>query len=148
MIADLGFCGRCVNRLRQLIGFLQAFRKLNPTDCAIFLVACPSAACDISTHDTLNRNHLQLSAHHAVTIKFFLLEKFRHIFYINGNHVVRKNIFCHIEPEFRHLCKNCSFFGNHIVQNHIEATDTICRYHDQAVPIVINLTYFTFFDRL
>ena len=33
------------------------------------------------------------------------------------------------------------------IQNHVKAADTVCCNHDQAVAIVINLTYFTFFDR-
>ena len=82
-----------------------------------------------------------------VAFKFLLLEKFRHILYIDRNHMVRKNILCQIKPEFGHLCQNSAFFGHFIVQNHIKTADTVCGNHDQAVAIVINLTYFTFFDR-
>ena len=51
-----------------------------------------------------------------------------------------------IEPEFGHLCQNRTFFGDFVVQNHIEAADAVGSNHDQAVAIIINLTYFTFFD--
>ena len=60
--------------------------------------------------------------------------------------MVGQNILCQIEPEFGHLCQYSAFFGDFIVQNHIETTDTVGGNHDQAVAIVINLTYFTFFD--
>ena len=81
-------------------------------------------------------------------VVLILLKIFRHIFYVCRYHMIWQNIFCHFKPEFRHLCKNRSFFCNYVVQDYIKTTDTICSYHDQTVTIVINLAYFTFFDRL
>ena len=63
----------------------------------IFIAA---TSCDIATNDTFDRKHVQLLAHHGFAFVFFLLEEFRHILCIYRDHMVRKNIFCHIEPEF------------------------------------------------
>ena len=85
--------------------------------------------------------------HHGFSVIFFILEKFRHIFYIYRNHVVWQNIFCHIKPEFRHLCKDSAFFGNLVVQNYVKAADAVSCNHDQAVAVIVDLAYLTFFDR-
>ena len=147
MVADLRLGGRCVNRLRQLVRFLQAFRQLNTADGSVLLVAGPAAACDIAADDALDGKHLKLSAHHGFAPELLLLEVLRHILCVNGNHVVRQNILCHIEPEFGHLSQHCALLCHFIMKNHIEAADTVCRYHNQAVAVVVNLTYLTFFDR-
>ena len=147
MIANLRLGGRGIDRLRKLVGFLQPLRQLDAADGSVFLVACPSASGDISAHNTFNGKHVQFAAHHRFAFKFFLLEKFRHILYVYRNHVIGNNILRHIEPEFRHLCEHSSFFGNFVVQNHVETADAVGSYHDQAVAVVVNLTYFTFFDR-
>ena len=60
--------------------------------------------------------------------------------------MVGQNILCHIEPEFGHLCQYGTFFGDFVVENDIKAADTVSSNHDQAVAVVINLTYFTFFN--
>jgi len=147
VITDLCFGRRGVNRLRQFIGFFQSFRKFNATDFSGFLIALPATSCDISANDALDWQHLQFPAHHTVTVELFLLEEFRHIFHIYRNHVIRNDILCHVKPELGHLCQDSSFFGHFIVQNHIKTADTICSYHDQAVTVIINLTYFSFFNR-
>ena len=108
MQTNLSLCARCVDRLRQLVGLYQSFWQLNAAYGAVLLIACPAASCNISAHDALDRKHLKLPAHHAVSLKTFLPEKFRHIFYVHGNHVVRHDIFGVIEPELRHLGKNCA----------------------------------------
>ena len=148
VVANLSLGRRCVNRLRQLVRLFQTFRKSNSANCTILLVACPAASSDISTNDALNRDHIQLAAHHAVSVKLILLEKLRHIFYINRNHVVRQDILGHIKPELGHLCKNSAFLRYFVVQDHIKTADTVCRNHDQAVSVVVNLAYFAFFNWL
>ncbi len=60
--------------------------------------------------------------------------------------MVRKNVFCQVEPEFGHLGQNSTFLCNFVIQNDVKTADTVCCNHDQAVTIVIDLTYFTFFD--
>ena len=147
MITDLCFGRRGVNRLRQFIGFFQSFRKFDTTDFSGFLIAFPATSCDVATNDTFDRQHLQFPAHHAVAVKFVLPEEFRHIFDIYRNHMVRNDILCHVEPELGHLCQNSTFLGHFVVQDHIKTADTVCCYHDQAVTVIINLTYFSFFNR-
>ena len=83
MITDLCLCRWCVDRLRKLIGLLESLRQLNATNRAILLITCPAASGDISSNDTLDWKHLQLAAHHAVTVKLRLLEEFRHILHID-----------------------------------------------------------------
>ena len=62
--------------------------------------------------------------------------------------MVRNNVFCQIEPELGHLSQNSSFFCNDVIKNHIKTADAVRSNHDKAVAIIINLAYFTFFDRL
>ena len=100
MITDLRLGGRSVDRLRKFIGFLQAFRKLDAADGSVFFIACPSAACDIASYDTLDRKHRELFAHHAVSVEARLAEKLRHVIDVCGDHMVRNDIFCHFKPEF------------------------------------------------
>ena len=49
----------------ELVGFLQAFRKLDVAYSAVLFVVCPAASCDVSTFDTLDRQHVQFTAHHG-----------------------------------------------------------------------------------
>ena len=80
--------------------------------------------------------------------KFFLLEEFRHILYIYGNHVVRDNVFCQVKPELGHLCQySLPLFVTSLCKDNIKATDTVRCNHDQAVSIVIDFTDFSFFNR-
>ena len=148
VVADLSLGRRCVNRLRQLVRLFQTFWKSNSANCTILLVACPAASGDISTNDTLNRNHIQLAAHHAVSVKLILLEKLRHIFYINRNHVVRQDILGHIEPELGHLGEDSALLSHFVFQDHVKTADTVCSNHDQAVSVIVNLAYFAFFNWL
>ena len=62
--------------------------------------------------------------------------------------MVGKNILGIVKPELGNLSKNRPLLIDLVVQNDIEAADTIGCHHDQAVPIVIDLTHFAFFDRL
>ena len=61
--------------------------------------------------------------------------------------MVRHDVFCQIEPEFGHLCQNCSFFCHGIFQDNIKAADPVRCYHDQVIAVVVNLTDFSLFDR-
>ena len=62
--------------------------------------------------------------------------------------MIWKNILGKVKPEFGHLSKHLALIGNFIIKDHIKATDTVCGNHDQAVPIVINFPYLTFFNWL
>ena len=146
MVTNLCFCGWCVDWFREFIRFSESLRQCDAAYGTILLITCPAASGDITTYDTLDREHIELAAHHGLAFIFLLLEKLRHILCINRDHVVWKDIFCQIEPEFGHLGQNSSFLCNFIVQDDIEATDTVSCNHDQTVPIVIDLSYFTFFD--
>ena len=61
--------------------------------------------------------------------------------------MVRNNIFCQVKPEFGHLGQNSTFGGNLIVKDHVKTADTVGSNHNKAVTIVVDLTYFSFFDR-
>ena len=62
--------------------------------------------------------------------------------------MIRQDVAGHIEPELGHLCQYCTLLLDLVLQDHIIAADTVGCDHDQAVPIIVNLTYLTFFDRL
>ena len=61
--------------------------------------------------------------------------------------MVRKNVLCHVEPEFGHLGQHSSFLSNVIFQDNIKAADPVGSYHDQIVAVVVNLADFSFFNR-
>ena len=148
MIADFSLGRRGIDRLRELIRLLQSFGELDAAHSAVLLVAGPTASGDIAAYDALHRKHLQLSAHHTVAVELLLAEEFRHILHIYRKHMVGKNILGIVKPELGNLSKNRPLLIDLVVQNDIEAADTIGCHHDQAVPIVIDLTHFAFFDRL
>ena len=60
--------------------------------------------------------------------------------------MVRNNVFCQIEPELGHLSQNSSFFRNDVIKNHIKTADAVRSNHNQAVTVIIDFTYFSFFD--
>ena len=62
--------------------------------------------------------------------------------------MVWKNVFCVVKPEFRHLGQNSTFLGNSIMENHIKAADAVGSDHDQAIAVVVDFTYFSFFNWL
>ena len=82
MIADFSLGARSEYWLRQLLGLLQSFRQLDSADLAGFLIACPTASGDVSANDALQREHLQLTAHHAAAFELLVPEEFRHIIHI------------------------------------------------------------------
>ena len=147
VVADLSLCGRCIDGFRQFIGFFEPFRQADAAYSAVFLIACPAAACNISADNTFDGKHVQLLAHHAVSVKFRFPEKFRHIFYICGNHMIRQDILCHVKPELGHLCEHGSFFGNRVFQDNVKTADPVSRNQNQAVAVVIDFAYFSFFNR-
>ena len=57
-----------------------------------------------SSHEELWRGGRVVDCGGLVSIVFFILEKFRHIFHIYRNHMVWNDIFCIVEPELGHLC--------------------------------------------
>ena len=61
--------------------------------------------------------------------------------------MVGKDVPGHIEPEFRHLGQDGPLLGHIIFQDHIKTADTVCGNHDQAVAVVVNFPYFSFFYR-
>ena len=79
VVSDLCLGARRVNRFRQLVTLIEAFRKLDPAYRAVLLIAGPAAARYISAHNTLDRQHLKLLAEHAVSVVLLLPEKLRHV---------------------------------------------------------------------
>ena len=146
MVADLCLGGRGVDRFRKLVGLFQPFGKTDAAYGAVLLVAGPAASGDVAADDTLDGKHVQLPAHHGLALELLLLEEFRHIGCVHRNHVVRDDILCQVEPELGHLGQYRTLLGHLIVEDHIEAADAVSGNHDQAVAVVIDLTYFTFFD--
>ena len=82
VIADFSLGARSEDRLRQLLGLLQSFRQLESPNLAGFKISCPTASGDVSANDALQREHLQLAAHHAAAFEFLVPEEFRHIIHI------------------------------------------------------------------
>ena len=60
--------------------------------------------------------------------------------------MVREDVLGHVEPEPGHLGQDGSLFGHIIFQDYIKTTDTVCGDHDQAVAVVVDFAYFSFFD--
>ena len=147
MVTDFSFGAGGEDRLSQLLGFLQAFGQLNAADFAGFLVAVPTAAGDVAANDAFDRQHVQLFAFHAVACEFGFLEEFGHIFGINGNHMVRNNVFSQIEPEFGDLSQHSAFFHNHVFQNMVKCGNTVSGNHNNAVTNIIHLTNLAGFKR-
>ena len=106
MVSQLRLGTWRIDRLRQLVAFLQSLRQCNPTDYAVFLIACPAASRNVSADNALNRKHLQFFAEHAVPVKFRFPEKIRHIVHIYADHVIGHNILCIVKPEPGHLGEN------------------------------------------
>ena len=148
VIADFSLGGRGVDRLRQLVGLLQAFRQLYAAYGAVLLVACPAGTGDVAADDALDRQHVQLLAQHAVAVKLRLLEVFRHVLDVYRNHVVRDNVLGQIEPELGHLSQNGALLLDGVLEDDIKAADAVGCYHNQAVSVVVNLTNLAFLNRL
>ena len=147
MVADFCFCTGRIDGFRQFVTFFKTCREFDSAYGTIFLIALPAAACDISAYDALNRKHGQFAAQHTVAIKPGLTEIFRHIFYVNTEHVIWNDVFGVIEPESGHLGQNSTFFYNFVLKDDIECRDAVSCDHDKTVTIIIDLTYFAFFDR-
>ncbi len=75
------------------------------------------------------------------------MEIFRHLVYIGGDHVVWQDVFGEIEPELGHLGQDLALVSYGVVEDHIKAADAVGGYHDQAVTIVIDFAYLSFFNR-
>ena len=60
VVALLRLGRRREDRLRQLLGLLQARRQLDARDPAGRLVVLPARAGDVAAHDALDRQHLEL----------------------------------------------------------------------------------------
>ena len=147
MVTDLSLSGRREDRLRQFLGLLKTFRQGNSTNSTVLFVACPTASGDVTANNALERNHVQLPAHHRLAIELRSLEKLRHFLDISSDHMVRKNIFCEIKPELGHLSQNLALVGHCVMKNHIKTTNAVSCYHNQAVAIVIDFAYLSFFNR-
>ena len=147
VFSDFRLGGWCENRFRQFFGFFQSFRQLNSADRSVFLIAGPAAACDIPAHNTLQRDHVEFAAKHAVPVKFRFMEKFRHIADIHGNHMVRNQIFGHIKPESGHLRQHPSLVRYLVVKDNIKAADAVRSYHNEAVSVIVNFADLPLFDR-
>ena len=143
MIAQVCFCGRCVDRFGKLLRFLKSFRKTDSAYDTGLFVGCPAAACDIASDDALKGKHGELFHFHGFSGVFFGAEEFRHICRIHGEHVVRDQIFGVVEPERGHPGENSTFVCDLIFQNMVKGGDPVCRDHDQTVADVIYFSYFS-----
>ena len=61
--------------------------------------------------------------------------------------MIRQDILCHVKPELGHLCEHGSFFGNRVFQDNVKTADPVSRNQNQAVAVVIDFAYFSFFNR-
>ena len=68
--------------LAATLSFAVLFSAEKKQLFSCFLIACPAASGNVAADNALDRKHFQLTAHHAVSVKFLLLEKFRHVFYV------------------------------------------------------------------
>ena len=146
VVADLRLRAGGVNGLRELIALFKAFRKSDPADGAVLLVALPAAAGDIAADDALDGEHSELSAKHAVAVKALLAEEFRHIVHVDADHVVRDDVFCQIKPETGHLGQNSALLHDLVLQDHVKRGDPVGRHHDELIADIIDLTYLAFLD--
>ena len=144
MFAQFGFGRRGKNRFRQFFRFLETSRQFDAADGAVFFIAFPAAAGDIAADDAFHGNHGQFLALHAVAVELGLLEKFRHVFHIDRNHMIGNDIFRKIEPEAGHLCQDGTFLGNLILEDMVKSRDAVRGYHDDAIA---NIIYFADFAR-
>ena len=79
MVTQFRFSAGGEDRFRKLLRLLQAVRQFNTADRTVFLITCPTAACNIASYDTFQGKHRKLTAFHALSLKFFCTEKFGHI---------------------------------------------------------------------
>ena len=114
---------------------------------AFFFIAFPAAAGDVAAHHALYGQHFQLLGLHASAFKLRGLEKFRHVFCIDGDHMVRHDVFGEIKPELGHLVQNGAFFRHRVFQNHIKCGNTVSADHDQAVAQIVQLPDLAGFKR-
>ena len=145
MISQIRLCRRRINWFRQLVGFLKPFWKADSAHCPVFLIALPTASCNISAHNAFDWKHRQLFALHALSFKFFCLKKLRHIRRICRKHMVRNNAARIVKPKTGHFRQYGSLVWNHIFQNIVKCRDPVCCHNNQAVTVIIYLTYFAFF---
>ena len=148
MLTDRRFGRRRENRFRELFTFPDPFRQTDTADGAVFFVAFPAGACNVSANNAFYRNHLQLLGFHAVSVKFRFSEKLRHIRYINRNHMVRYHAFCKIKPKPGHLIQHFALFRNGIFQNIVKCRNTVGTDHNKAVAQIIQFTNLPRFKRL
>ena len=115
VIADLGLGGGGVDRLRQLLGLLQALGQLDAADLAGLLVAGPAASGDVAADDALDGQHGQLAAHHAAALVLGLLEELRHLLHVHAQHMVGQQVAGVVEPELAHLGEHLALVGDFIL---------------------------------
>lgn len=146
VITDLCLRAGCVDRFREFITLPQALRKADAADGTVFLIACPAGAGDVSADDALNGDHGQLAAQHAASAEFLGAEEFRHVVYIDAEHVIWDDILGIVEPEAGHLRQNAPLVRDIVLQNDIECRDPVSGVHNQRIADVVNLAYLSFFD--
>ena len=136
MFTDRSLGGRGEDRLR----------KSDAADFAVFLISFPAGTCDVSADDAFYRDHVELLCLHGTAFKFFSLEEFRHILCVDGNHVVRNDVLCEIEPEFRHAVQNDALLRDRVFQNVVESGNAVSAGHNEAVAQIIEFTYLAGFE--
>ena len=146
MFTDRSLGGRGEDRLRELVRLDETLRDLVTADGAVLLVALPRGAGDVSADDAFYRDHVELLCLHGTAFKFFSLEEFRHILCVDGNHVVRNDVLCEIEPEFRHAVQNDALLRDRVFQNVVESGNAVSAGHNEAVAQIIEFTYLAGFE--
>ena len=133
------------DRLWELLAFLQAFRQLDAADFAVLLIAFPARAGDVAADDAFDRDHIELLCLHGAAFKFRSLEEFRHIFGVDGDHMIRHDVFREIEPELGHAVQHAAFFRDRAFQDVVKSRNAVCADHDEAVAQIIQFTNFAGF---
>ena len=62
--------------------------------------------------------------------------------------MVGNDVLSVIEPESGHLGKDCALPGDDIVKDHVKTADPVGCHHDEGIPVIIDLSYFSCFYRL
>ncbi len=146
MVTDLRLGGRGVDGFRQLVGLLQALRQFDAADGAVLAVALPAGTGDVTTDDGFDGKHGEFLAEHAVSVELRLTEVLRHVVHIDADHMVRKDVFRQIEPEFGHLGQDGTLLRDFVLEDDIERGDAVGGNEDQCIAQVIDLADFSFFD--
>ena len=117
-------CGR-EDRLRELVGLLQALGKLVPADLAARAVVLPARAGEIAAHHALDRQHLEAAALHRAAVV------------ADGEHVVRDDRPEEREPVAGEAGQDAALVRDLGRQDDVEGRDPVGRNEEQAPPFFV-----------